>query len=76
MGCREAESDYNKYVFLKASNIHRIKEKRDCLKNEYGNVRKDKEYKCVLFTLLHITVSVILSSHIPFYCRHIPSQSQ
>ena len=45
MGCREAKSDTRNMYFFKTSSIHRIREKRDCLKSEYGNVWKDKEYK-------------------------------
>jgi hypothetical protein len=50
--------------------------KLDCLKGASGNVWKDKEYKCVLFTHLQITTTVILSSYIPLCYRHILNRSQ
>lgn len=76
MGCREAQVITKNMYFFKTSSIHRIKEKRDCLKSEYGNVWKDKQHKCVLFTPFQITTTVILSSYIPFYYRHISNLSQ
>lgn len=39
MGCREANSDYNKFVFFKTSGIHRVREKM--------RLRKECVWKCM-----------------------------